>query len=63
LLENILLMDKVRTVCQITMDTSVEPAMNVHRKDRTIMKFIECALGLYYSDTNAATDSEKEKDA
>jgi hypothetical protein len=38
-LANILSMAAVRKVCRITMDTSVEAAMNVHRKDGSIMKF------------------------
>ena len=40
-LANILSMAAVRKVCRITMDTSVEAAMNVHRKDGTNMKFKE----------------------
>jgi hypothetical protein len=47
-LANILSMAAVRKVCRITMDTSVEAAMNVHRKDGTIMKFKEYKSGLYY---------------
>jgi hypothetical protein len=50
-LANILLMAAVRKVCRITMDTSVEATMNVHRKDDTIMKFKEYKSGLYYYDT------------
>jgi hypothetical protein len=49
-LTNILSMAAVRKVCRITMDTSVEAAMNVHRKDGTIMKFREYTSGLYYYD-------------
>jgi hypothetical protein len=41
-------MAAVRKVCRITMDTSVDAAMNVHRKDGTIMKFKEYKSGLYY---------------
>jgi hypothetical protein len=33
------------------MDTAVEPAFNVHKKDGSIMKFIEYRLGLYFYDT------------
>jgi hypothetical protein len=47
-LANILSMAAVRKVCRITMDTSVEAAVNVHRKDGTIMKFKEYKSGLYY---------------
>jgi hypothetical protein len=49
-LANILSMAAVRKVCRITMDTSVEAAMIVHRKDGSIMKFKEYKSGLYYYD-------------
>jgi hypothetical protein len=52
-LANILSMAEVRKVCRITMDTSVEPAMTVHRKDGSRMKFSEYTSGLYYYDTAA----------
>jgi hypothetical protein len=45
-------MAAVRKVCHITMDTLVEAAMNVHRKDGTIMKFREYKSGLYYYDAS-----------
>jgi hypothetical protein len=51
-LANILSMAAVRKVCRITMDTSVEAAMNVHRKDGTVMKFREYKSGLYYYDAS-----------
>jgi hypothetical protein len=50
-LANILSMAEVRKVCRITMDTSIEASMNMHRKDGTIMKFKEYQTGLYYFDT------------
>jgi hypothetical protein len=49
-LANILSMAAVRKTCRITMDTSVEAAMNIHRKDGSIMKFREYKSGLYYYD-------------
>jgi hypothetical protein len=52
-LANILSMAKVRKVCRITMDTSVKPAMSVHRRGGSIMKFNEYKSGLYYFDTAA----------
>jgi hypothetical protein len=52
-LANILSMAKVRKVCRITMDTSVEPAMSVHQRDGSIMKFNEYKSNFYYSDTAA----------
>jgi hypothetical protein len=36
------------------MDMSVEAALCVHCSDGSIMKFIECRLGLYYHDAAAA---------
>ena len=47
-LANILSMAAVRKVCRITMDTSIEAAMHVHRKDGTVMTFKEYKSGLYY---------------
>jgi hypothetical protein len=52
-LANILSIAEVRKVCRITMDTSVEPAMYVHRRDGSIMKFNEYKSGLNYFDTAA----------
>jgi hypothetical protein len=46
-LANILSIAGVRKACRITMDTSVEPAMSVHRRDGSIMKFNEYKSGLY----------------
>jgi hypothetical protein len=50
-LANILSMAEVRKVCRITMDTSLEAAMHVHRKDGSLMKFQEYRSGLYFFDT------------
>ena len=47
---NIISLAQVRKVCRITMDTDVEAALLVHRKDGSIMKFIECERELYYFD-------------
>jgi hypothetical protein len=50
---NILSLSEVRKVCTVTMDTSKEPAINVHRKDGSIMSFVEHPSGLYvYQDNN-----------
>jgi hypothetical protein len=49
-LANILSMAAVQKTCRITMDTSVEAAMNVHRKDGSMMKFPEYKSELYYYD-------------
>jgi hypothetical protein len=47
-------MAAVRKICRITMDTSVEAAMSVHRVDGSIMKFREFKSGLYYYDVNGS---------
>ena len=44
---NILSLAEVRKVCRVTMDSSSEPAMIVHRLDGSMMKFVEHASGLY----------------
>jgi hypothetical protein len=49
---NILSLADVRKVCRVTLDTSTEPALCVHRFDGTIMKFIEHASGLYVYDAS-----------
>ena len=54
-LANILSMAHVRKVCRITMDTSLEAAITVHRQDGSHMKFREYQSGLYYFDTAAPT--------
>ena len=47
---NILSLAAVRKVCRITMDTAVEAAMIVHKRDGLTMKFKEFSSGLYYYD-------------
>ena len=46
-------------VKRITMDTSIEAAMNVHRKDGTIMKFKEYHSGQYYFDAGDRNTTSK----
>jgi len=53
-LANIFSLTAVCKLCRITMDTSVEAALCVHRSDGSIMKFIEYRSGLYYHDAAAA---------
>ena len=50
---NILSLQQVRKVCRVTMDTNLEPALIVHRRDGTTMKFMEYSNGLYYFDVAA----------
>jgi hypothetical protein len=50
-LANILSMAEVRKVCKITINTSIEAAMNVHHRDGSIMKLIKYRMGLYYFKT------------
>jgi hypothetical protein len=59
-LANILSMAEVRKVCRITMDTSIEACMNVHRRDGSVMKFQEYRSGLYYFDSAAAAEGVKD---
>jgi hypothetical protein len=56
-LANILSMSAVSKVCRITMDTSVENALHVHRANGTIMTFKEFKSGLYYYDAAAVQDN------
>ena len=44
---NILSLSAVRKLCRVTMDTSAEPSMLVHRNDGSVMKFTEHPSGLY----------------
>jgi len=53
-LANMFSLAAVRKLCCITMDTSVEAALCVHCSDDSILKFIECGLGLYYHNAAAA---------
>jgi hypothetical protein len=48
---NILSLSEVRKKCRVTMDTSSESAMVVHRTDGSTMKFTEHSDGLYFFDT------------
>lgn len=47
-LANILSLAEVRRVCRITMDTDVEAAITVHKKDGTTMKFVEYLNGFVF---------------
>ena len=49
-LANIVSMALLRRSCRITMDTSIENAICVHRRDGSVMKFREYESGLYYFD-------------
>jgi hypothetical protein len=58
---NILSLAEVRKVCRVTMDSSKEPAMCVHRLDGTVMKFTEHPSGLYvFNPKNVTNDSVNE---
>ncbi len=48
---NILSLADVARVCRVTIDTSQEASMTVHRKDGSIMKFVEHPSGLYVFDS------------
>ena len=48
-------MSEVAQEQQLTMDTSVENAIWLHRGDGHVLKFVECAGGLYAHDrTNSS---------
>jgi Zinc knuckle len=47
---NIFSLSEVQKKCKVTMDTSVEPALVVHRKDGTTIKCLEHKDGLYVYD-------------
>ncbi len=49
---NILSLADVRKVCRVTLDTSDEPSICVHRLDGSIMKFAEHASGLCVYDSS-----------
>ncbi|KAI2512761.1 Reverse transcriptase (RNA-dependent DNA polymerase) [Fragilaria crotonensis] len=53
---NILSLAEVRKVCRVTMDTSDEPALHVHRLDGSVMKFVEHPSGLYVYKSNDTSD-------
>ena len=50
---NVLSLSDVRKVCRVTLDTSDEPALCVHRLNGSIMKFDEHPSGLYVYDSAA----------
>ena len=56
-LANILSLSEVCKHCRVTMDTSMEAAITVHRKKGTTMKFLEFDSGLYYYDTASNTSN------
>ena len=49
-LANILSLAAVRKLFRVTMDSTVEASLAVHRSDGSIMKFMESNTGLYYYD-------------
>jgi hypothetical protein len=60
-LANTLSMAEVRKVCRITMDTSQEAAIAVHRKDGSLMVFRECQSELCFFDTAATSERINDK--
>ena len=56
-LANILSLRAVRQICCVTMDTDQEAAILVHRKDGSIMRFLEFRSGLYYFDASTAVST------
>ena len=54
---NILSLADIRKVCRVTMDTSNEPALLVHRIDGSVMKFTKHSSGLYIYKCNSTTNN------
>jgi Zinc knuckle len=52
---NILALSEVRKVCRVTMDTTLDLCMVIHRTDGSQMKFSEHSSGLYYYDAHSTT--------
>ncbi|KAI2497083.1 Reverse transcriptase (RNA-dependent DNA polymerase) [Fragilaria crotonensis] len=50
---NILSLADVTKVCRVTMDSGKEASISVHRKDRSVMKFVEHPSGLYVFDSKS----------
>ena len=44
---NVFALSDVTAELRVTMDSAAEKCFNVHRKDGTILKFVECGDGLY----------------
>ncbi len=57
---NILSLAEVRKVCRVTMDTTDEPALFVHRLDGSVMKFAEHPSGLYIYKSISTSDQVTE---
>jgi hypothetical protein len=63
---NILSLADVRKVCRVTMDSSTDASINVHRLDGTVMKFSEHPSGLYVfkcNDTNETVTGSHDIDS
>ena len=54
---NILSLADVCKVCHVTMDSAETPSINVHRRDGSIMQFVEHPSGLYVYDSNNTNSS------
>ena len=52
---NILSLSEVSQVCRVTMDSHDKKALNVHRKDGSVMVFAEHPSGLYVYDSNVTS--------
>jgi hypothetical protein len=55
---NILSLSEVRKVCRVTMDTTADAAMVIHREDGSTMKFVNHTNGLYYFDTHIGVPND-----
>jgi hypothetical protein len=59
-LANSLSLAAVRKICRVTMDTSAEAALVVHKHNGGKLVFTESKNGLYYYDASAAKKSKRE---
>lgn len=55
----ILALSDVQKTCRVTMDTGVEPLIQVHKVDGDVMVFHEHPSGLYVHDLNRANNYDK----
>ena len=55
---NILSLAEVRKVCRVTLDTSTDACLSVHRRDGSVMKVMEHPSGLYIYNSSSHAPTE-----
>jgi len=58
---NVFALSDVAAELRVTMDSAVEKCFNVHRKDGTILKFVECGDGLYLWSTKIKQRQQQQR--